>query len=86
METVPKEEKKYRRMFAEQYDMTPRELEVFEKLIGTEDGVQTIADEMYISRRCLQRHIASIYEKTGTKSRIGLLRCYVGFRLGREIL
>lgn len=86
MKTVPTVEEEYRRIFAEQYDMTPRESEVFEKLIGTEDGVQKIANELYISRRCLQRHIASIYEKTGTKSRIGLLRCYVGFRLGKEIL
>lgn len=56
----------------EVYGFTPKEKESFEKLVTTEMGVQEIADEMCISRRVLQRHIASIYEKTGTKTRAGL--------------
>lgn len=55
------------------YSLTPKEQEAFQKLITSEMSVQEIADEMGISRRVLQRHIASIYEKTGTKTRIGLL-------------
>lgn len=54
------------------YGFTPKEIETFEKLVTTEMGVQEIADEMGISRRVLQRHISSIYEKTETKTRIGL--------------
>ena len=53
---------------------TPRETEVFERLITTEDGVQEIADQLFISRRVLQRYIASIYQKTGTKTRAGLYK------------
>lgn len=57
----------------ELYSLTQKEREVFEKLVTSEMGVQDIADEMGISRRVLQRHIASIYEKTSTKTRVGLL-------------
>lgn len=59
--------------------LTPRETEVLEKLLTTEDGVQEIADSLYISRRMLQRYIASIYEKTDTKTRIGLFQSYTAF-------
>lgn len=65
--------------YCEYYGFTPREKEVFEKLISTENGNQEIADELFISRRVLQRHVASIYEKTGTKNRIGLYQSYWDF-------
>ena len=61
-------------LFSKHCGFTPREQEVFEKLITTEDGVQEIADSLFVSRRVLQRYISSIYEKTGTKSRIGLFQ------------
>ena len=61
---------------SEQYGFTTREQDVFEKLIFTEDSGQEIADALFISRRVLQRHVAAIYEKTGTKSRVGLFRIY----------
>lgn len=70
-------EKKYLQMFSGQFDLTMRETEVLERLVTTENGVKEIADALYISRRSLQRHIASIYEKTGTKSRIGLFQIYM---------
>ncbi len=60
----------------EQYVFTPREIEVFEYLTSTEDSVQDIANNMYISKRTLERYISSIYKKTGVKSRIGLLNIY----------
>jgi len=65
--------------FVEAFSMTPREHEVFERLISTEESVQEMADALYMSRRTLQRYIASIYEKTGTKSRLGLYRLYVEY-------
>lgn len=65
--------------YAKHYGFTPRESEVFEKLISTEDGNQQIADSLYISRRVLQRYIAAIYEKTDTKSRIGLFQNFIAF-------
>lgn len=79
-------EEGYRRLFSEQYGLTERESEVFDRLILSEAGVQEIADGLYISRRNLQRHIASIYNKTGSKSGIGLFQCYMRFRLGKENL
>lgn len=67
------------KLYAEHYAMTPRETEVLEKLLTTEESVQEIADNLYISRRMLQRYIASIYEKTETKTRIGLYQSYTRF-------
>lgn len=74
-------EEECQKLFEKQFCLTPRESEVFEKLITTEDNVQEIADTLYISRRNLQRHIASVYQKTETKSRIGLLQSYTRFML-----
>ena len=56
---------------------TPREAEVFERLITTDDDLQGIADSMYISRRMVQRYVSSIYEKTETKTRLGLFQSYM---------
>lgn len=67
------------RLFAASCSLTPRETEVLERLLTSEDGVQEIAESLYISRRVLQRYIASIYEKTGTKTRIGLFQSYMDF-------
>ena len=61
---------------SKEYGLTDREFEVLEKLIFTEDSGQEIADALYISRRVFQKHVASIYEKTGTKSRVGLYQKY----------
>ena len=60
----------------EDYSFTPREAEVFKLLVTTDNDLQTIADEMYISKRTLERHISSIYKKTQAKSRIGLLAIF----------
>lgn len=65
--------------FAKLYALTPRETEVLEKLLSTEEGVQEIAGGLFISRRVLQRYISSVYEKTGTKSRIGLFQNYTKY-------
>ena len=58
------------------YNLTERELEVLYKLIFTEKSGQEISEELYISRRVFQRHVASLYSKTGTKSRVGLYGIY----------
>lgn len=58
------------------YAFTPRESEVFEYLISTEDSVQDIANNMYVSKRTLERYISAIYKKTGVKSRVSLLNIY----------
>ena len=61
---------------AEQFSLTQRETEVFGLLVNTEDGLQTIADSLYVSRRTLERYVSAIYKKTGAKSRIGLVTLY----------
>ena len=61
---------------SEKYGLTQRERQVLEKLLFSEDSGQEISDSLSISRRVFQRHVASIYEKTKTKSRVGLYRLY----------
>ena len=60
--------------FSKSFSLTPRETEVFDRLVNTEDSIQAIAESLYISRRTLERYISAIYGKTGVKSRIGLIR------------
>ncbi|WP_434311208.1 LuxR C-terminal-related transcriptional regulator [Hominifimenecus sp. rT4P-3] len=69
-------EKEKLRKFSEVFSFTEREAEVFNCLVNTEDNVQTIAESLYVSRRTLERYISAIYEKTGVKSRVGLLNLY----------
>lgn len=60
-----------------QYSFTEREGEVFSYLVTTEDNIQTISEHMHVSRRTLERYISAIYEKTGVKSRVGLIICLI---------
>lgn len=55
------------------FNLTLKEKEVLEKLVTNEKTVQEIAEELGISRRVLQRHIASLYEKMNVQTRVGLL-------------
>ena len=61
---------------SEQFSLTPIEAEVFGMLVNTDDGLQTIADRLYVSGRTLERYVSALYEKTGAKSRIGLVSLY----------
>ena len=70
------DEKEKLRKFSEVFSFTERESEVFNCLVNTEDSIQMIAEKLYVSRRTLERHISAIYEKTGVKSRVGLLNLY----------
>lgn len=62
--------------FAEYFDLTEREQEVLQILLLSDDGMQEIADSLFVSRAMLYRHIATLNEKTGTRSRIGLIQFY----------
>ena len=72
--------------FAEDFSLTEREKEVLRVLLVSEENVQDIAEQLLISRAALYRHIASLNEKTGTKSRIGLVQFYYTYqgRTGNE--
>lgn len=63
-------------ILAEKYSFTERENEVFNYLVTTEDNIQTISEHMHVSRRTIERYISAIYEKTGIKSRVGLVNLY----------
>lgn len=62
--------------FAECFGLTEREQEVLQILLLSDDGMQEIADILFVSRAMLYRHVAALNEKTGTKSRIGLIQFY----------
>ena len=66
-------------LYARRCALTPRETEVLERLLTTDDDLQGIADSLYISRRMVQRYVSSIYEKTETKTRLGLFQSYINF-------
>lgn len=70
-------------LFSERYSFTPREIEVFDRLVNTENSIQEIAESLYISRRTCQRHITAIYEKVGVKSRMGLYQVFIE---GKDLL
>lgn len=63
--------------FFTKYHLTDREQEVFRLFVTTEQENQFIAENLGLSRRVLQRHIAAIYEKTDTHTRIGLLQKFI---------
>ena len=65
--------------FADAHHLTGREREVLQKLLVSDGSVQDIADELYISRASLYRHISSMNEKTGTKPRVCLIQYYYGW-------
>ncbi|MGN0153895.1 MAG: helix-turn-helix transcriptional regulator [Lachnospiraceae bacterium] len=66
--------------FAECFALTPREQDVLRVLLVSDDNVQDIAERLFISRAALYRHITSLNEKTETKSRIGLIQFYYGWK------
>ena len=70
-------EETHQKWFIQHYMLTPREAEVFLLLITTEENIQQMADSLYMSKRNFQRHITSIYEKAGVKSRMGLYQLYI---------
>ncbi len=77
-------EKESLEMFADSFSLTEREKEVLEVLLVSDENVQDIAETLMISRAALYRHIASINEKTGTKSRIGLVQFYYRYHRRNE--
>lgn len=62
--------------FCQSCQLTPRESEVLQKLLESDDSLQLIAADLSISVRMVQRYVTAIYEKTGAKSRTGLHQRY----------
>ena len=59
--------------FCERYRLTPREADVLERVCSDERTLRELSEEMGISQRMLQRHLTSIYRKTGVQTRAGLI-------------
>lgn len=55
-------------------------------LLNFDDSAKDLAKQLYISRAALYRHISSLNEKTGTKSRIGLIQFYYQQKMKNEIM
>lgn len=66
--------------FVKNYVLTNREQDVLRLLLSSDESVQVIAEQLYISRAALYRYMASLNEKTETKSRIGLLQFYYSWK------
>lgn len=62
--------------FVQQFSLSKRVCEVLETLLKSDKNVKEIAQELYISRAALYRHISNMNEKTDTKSREGLIKFY----------
>ena len=76
LETHKKNEEEWLALFAEEFSLTPREVEVLACMLHSEDNVTEMATQLAISRAALYRHISNMNEKTNTKARIGLLQFY----------
>ena len=62
--------------FADRFSLTPRETEVLAAVTADERPLKHVAADMGISLRVLQRHLTSLYQKTGTQSRVGLTKLF----------
>lgn len=62
--------------FAGRFSLTPRETEVLAAVTADERPLKHVAANMGISLRVLQRHLTSLYQKTGTQSRVGLTKLF----------
>lgn len=58
--------------FIDRAGLTPREIEVLLAVTCDDRPLKQIAADLGISMRMVQRHLTSIYAKTGTQSRTGL--------------
>ncbi len=65
------------REWLERFPLTPRERDVACMLIETDEPIKAIAASLQISERSVYRYGASIYEKTGTDNRTGLMKAYM---------
>lgn len=63
---------------ADECHLTPRECEVLRMVVGGEQPIKQIASDMGISPRMVQRHLTSLYQKTGAQTRAGLTSRFYG--------
>lgn len=71
-------------LIRDQYSLTPRETDVLRELVLTEDKQTAISDRLSISVKMLQKHVTSIYKKTGAETRSGLSELYHKTMIGQQ--
>ncbi|MCR4891635.1 MAG: hypothetical protein K5989_05605 [Lachnospiraceae bacterium] len=62
--------------FLSQFSFTPREKEIAQALLTTEEPMKALAVRFEISERSIYRYTRSIYSKTDTETRAGLIKLY----------
>ena len=62
--------------YTKQHELTPRECDVLRSILTSEESMKNIADKLRISERMLYRYMKQLYEKTGTETRVGLVKAY----------
>ena len=65
-----------RQAFIANHALTPREVDVLIAVTQDERPLKQVAEELGISMRMVQRHLSSIYQKTGTQTRAGLTKAF----------
>lgn len=70
-------------LIKERFSLTPREKDVLRELVLTEDKQTAISDRLSISVKVLQKHVTSIYKKTGAETRSGLAELYRKTMIGQ---
>ena len=62
--------------FCDLHGYTPRERDVMNLLLRSDESMKNISVALGISERMLYRYMNSLYEKTGTENRAGLVKKY----------
>lgn len=75
-ETVKMTDDELLELFVQEFHLTPREGEVLDYLLHSDESMQEVAKQLAVSRAALYRHIANMNEKTQTKARMGLVQFY----------
>ena len=60
----------------ENYQLTPREMDVLRELVLTEDKQTVISERLSIQVKTLQDYVTRLYRKTGVMTRAGLTDLY----------
>ena len=62
--------------FCDLHGFTPRERDVMNLLLRSDESMKNISSELGISERMLYRYMNNLYEKTGAENRAGLVKKY----------
>ena len=66
-------------MFAEEFNLTPKERDVLEVLLKSDAKMKVLAEEVGVSERMMYRYMNQLYYKTDAESRAGLVKVYYDF-------